>query len=170
MDLKQTMPLLKFSTSKAFYLRQLWFYNFGTHAITSKGHQPYMFTWIEDLAGNGSNEIASSLWYFTKISKNTTLQDVDHLVIWSDFCADQNKNFNIISLYQFMVLKGDFKLIDHKFPEVGHSYLDSDRDFGRIEKRLRKNQNIYTPEQYCNIIKDASQKKMLYWLIWNTTF
>jgi len=57
-----------------------------------------------------------------------------------------------------MILKGDFKIIDHKFPEVGHSYLDSDRDFGRVEKKLRKNQNIYTPEQYRNIIKDASKK------------
>lgn len=57
-----------------------------------------------------------------------------------------------------MILKGIFKIIDHKFPEVGHSYLDSDRDFGRIEKKLRKNQNIYTPEQYRNIIKEASIK------------
>jgi len=52
-----------------------------------------------------------------------------------------------------MILKGDFKIIDHKFPDVGHSYLDSDRDFGRIENILRKNQNIYTPEQYRSIIK-----------------
>lgn len=161
MDLQQTMTLPKLSTSKAFYLRQLWFYNFGIHAITVKGHQPYMFTWTEDLAGKGSNEIASSLFYFVQLSKNTTLQDVDHLVVWSDSCAGQNKNFNMISLYQYMILKGDFKIIDHKFPEVGHSYLDSDRDFGRIEKMLRKNQNVYTPEQYRSIIKDASKKNVV---------
>lgn len=47
-----------------------------------------------------------------------------------------------------MVLQGLYEIIDHKFPEVGHSYLDSDRDFGKVEKRLRKHQNIYTPEQY----------------------
>jgi len=57
-----------------------------------------------------------------------------------------------------MIMKSYFHTIDHKFPEVGHSYLDSDRDFGRIEKRLRKHQNFYTPEQYRNIIKEASKK------------
>ncbi|CAG4946621.1 unnamed protein product [Parnassius apollo] len=50
-----------------------------------------------------------------------------------------------------------FKVIDHKFPEVGHSYLDSDRDFGRIEKVLRKHDTVYVPEQYRNIICKASR-------------
>lgn len=36
-----------------------------------------------------------------------------------------------------MILKGDFKIIDHKSPEVGHSYLDSDRDFERIKKKSK---------------------------------
>ncbi|KAL1493809.1 hypothetical protein ABEB36_009497 [Hypothenemus hampei] len=47
------------------------------------------------------------------------------------------------------------------FPEVGHSYLDSDRDFGRIEKALRKHQNTFTPDQYREIIRSASTKDSL---------
>ncbi|CAG9817182.1 unnamed protein product [Phaedon cochleariae] len=47
---------------------------------------------------------------------------------------------------------------NHKFPVVGHSYLDSDRDFGRIEKVLRKHSTIYTPGEYRTIIKSASVK------------
>jgi len=58
-----------------------------------------------------------------------------------------------------MIMKSYFHTIDHKFPEVGHSYLDSDRDFGRIEKRLRKHQNIYTPEQNRNYYKRSFKEK-----------
>lgn len=53
-------------------------------------------------------------------------------------------------------------MIEHKFPEVGHTYLDSDRDFGRIEKNLRKHQNIYSPEVYREIIvKSCSKNKII---------
>lgn len=47
-----------------------------------------------------------------------------------------------------MILKGYFEIINYNFPEVGHSSLDSDWDFGRIEKRLRLHENIYLLEQY----------------------
>lgn len=69
-----------------------------------------MFKWTEDIAGKSSNEVASSLWYFSQIAKTTILENVEHLnIIWSDSCADQNKNLNIICLYQYMILKGIFK-------------------------------------------------------------
>ncbi|GBN13366.1 hypothetical protein AVEN_127509-1 [Araneus ventricosus] len=45
-------------------------------------------------------------------------------------------------------------VIGHKFPEVRHSYFDSDRDFRRIEKNLRKHENIFLPELYREIIME----------------
>ncbi|GBM55055.1 hypothetical protein AVEN_146094-1 [Araneus ventricosus] len=50
-----------------------------------------------------------------------------------------------------------FKVIEHKFPEVGYSYLDSDLDFGRIEKNLRKHEAIFLPEQYRGIIMQSGR-------------
>nr|CAI5830760.1 unnamed protein product [Callosobruchus analis] len=67
----------------------------------------------------------------------------------------------MICLYQYLILKGYFRCIDHKFPEVGHTYLDSNRDFGRIEKLLRKYDTVLKPDKYREIISTASRKNQV---------
>lgn len=67
----------------------------------------------------------------------------------------------MLCLYQYLILNKFFKVVDHKFPVVGHSFLDSDRDFGRIKKVLRKHQKIFIPDQCQDIIKSASTKNSL---------
>ena len=44
----------------------------------------------------------------------------------------------MITLFQLLLVSRRFKVIDHKFPEVGHTYMDSDRDFGLIGSQVRK--------------------------------
>lgn len=67
----------------------------------------------------------------------------------------------MVCLYQYLISKGRFKVIDHQFPEVGHTYLDSDRHFGSIEKEIRKHQHICIPEQYCEIISKSNKKNLV---------
>lgn len=153
-DLQQVMQLPKLTTSRAFYLRQLAFYNLGIHSISSSGVKPFMMTWTENIAKRGSDEVLSCLFEFIQ-----NQDPIEHLVVWSDSCAGQNKNFNLIAFYQYLILHQYCKTIDHKFPEVGHSYLDSDRDFGRIEKVLKKHEKISSPEEYRSHIKSASNSK-----------
>lgn len=133
----------------------MWFYNLSIHIITKEGEQSSFFTWTEDVANRGSNEVCSAV--LTLVEFNNVIKEKDHVIFWTDSCSGQNKNFQLIFLYQYLILKGIFKVIDHKYPEVGHSYLDSDRDFGRIEKVLRKNETVYLPDDYRQIISKASK-------------
>jgi len=80
------------------------------------------------------------------------------LVAWCDSCAGQNKNFFIICLWQYLILMKSFCSIEQKFPEPGHSYLDSDRDFAQIEKLVRKEQNIYTVDKYVNLFAQSQKR------------
>lgn len=159
LDLQQTMPLPQLSTYKAFYLRQMLFYDLGIHIIAKDVDRTICCTWTENEASKGSNDIVSSL--LRAIEVDDLLKQKDHLILWTDSCSGQNKNFLMVCIHQYLVGTGKFKIIDHKFPEVGRSYLDSDRDFGRIEKCLRKHQTICTPDQYRAVIVSSNRKNMV---------
>ena len=160
-DLQKTMPLPKLSVGIAFYLRQLWMYNLGVHAISKNYNKPYYHIWTEDISGRGCEEIASCLLAFVEeigLGRANTTEGT-HLIAWSDSCSGQNKNFVMLSVWQFLMLTKKFKIIDHKFPEPGHTFLDSDRDFAQIEKLVQKHENIYTIDQYMAILIESQSRK-----------
>ncbi|CAG4956559.1 unnamed protein product [Parnassius apollo] len=49
--------------------------------------------------------------------------------------------------------------IDHKFLVSGHSYLPNDGQFGIIESASRRHGQIYSPDQWIEIIKTAKRKE-----------
>ena len=153
-DLEKTLPLPKLSVSKAFYMRQLWVYNMGIHLVAKGKEGPYFNVWTEDEAGRGVTEVASALMVFVQSlqTKGGTL------IAWNDSCSGQNKNFLMLCLWQYLVAKNFFHCIQHKFPEPGHSFLDSDRDFGRIEAVVRRHENVYTLDDYCDIMLKSAHK------------
>ena len=113
-----------------------------------------MFTWLEGEGGKGCNEIGSTLLAFEDLLEHNK----DKLIAWSDGCYGQNKNNAIVGVWMYFIKSGKFKQIEHKFPVVGHTRLDSDRDFGKIEIRLKKEGDIYTSDQYKKIIQTAQKK------------
>jgi len=64
----------------------------------------------------------------------------------------------MVCLWQYLIATKRYTIIDHKFPEPGHSFLDSDRDFAQIEKRVRKHEVIYTVDKYAEIFIDSQKK------------
>lgn len=50
--------------------------------------------------------------------------------------------------------------IKMRFLESGHSFLPNDTDFSKIECALKRQQRIYTPEDYMEIMKGCKRNKM----------
>ena len=151
-DLQQALPTPKLSSSPAFYKRKLWTYNFCVHDAVSETAS--MFVWCETTAGRGSNDIASCILQYLK---NVTVS-AKTMIVFSDNCSGQNKNFNILSLWQYLVADGSFEEIIHIFPVSGHTMMPCDRDFGDIERKLRKTKCVYTTSEYVEHIKDSRSK------------
>ena len=148
-DLQQTLPTPKLSTGVAYYKRKLWTYNFGIFNL--KEQKATMYVWDEVTARRGSIEITSALCHW--IEENQ--KDETHLILFSDNCAGQNKNLNMVLSNLRMIHQGKFFRIEHYFLVPGHSYMPCDQKFGNIELALRKRPNIETKDDYIRIIKSA---------------
>ena len=64
----------------------------------------------------------------------------------------------MICLWQHLIKAGCFDCIEHKFPEPGHSFMDSDPDFAHVEQALSKHQNVYSVDQYQDITASCTRK------------
>ena len=82
-----------------------------------------MNVWLENQEGRRCGEAMSALLTFFE---NPEILGSE-LDAWTNSCTGQNKKI-MISIWQLLLFTGWFKVIDHKFPEVGHTYMDSDRD------------------------------------------
>jgi len=71
-----------------------------------------MFLWPETVAGRGSNEIGSCLLKCFELADMAAKT----LVVFSDNCSGQNKNYNIMSLWLYLIDIGRFTEIRHCFP------------------------------------------------------
>lgn len=155
-DLQQVQPLPFLKENKSFYNRKMWLYNFGT----STGVQPFFFLWTEIMASRGSREITSCLKKFMVEYLIKEDQIYDPLIGWSDSCGGQNRNFMMVCFFLWLLHRYEnIKSLLHRFPEVGHSFLPNDRDFGDIEKAKKKKEAIYSVNQYVHLMENASKKK-----------
>ncbi|CAH2000738.1 unnamed protein product [Acanthoscelides obtectus] len=155
-DLQQTLPTPLLTTSKVFYLRQLWTYNFCIHNLGTG--EARMYTWDETVSGRGSQEIGSCLLHFFK----SLPSNITKIIAYSDSCGGQNKNKNICKLFMFAIKATHIKEIHHKFLEPGHTYMECDRDFALIEKNKKKIPQVFIPSHWREVIAASNKKFMIH--------
>ena len=147
-DLQQTLPTPRLTTSAQYYKCKLWTYNLGIHNLTDD--HPYFYVWNESEAKRGSVEVASCINHF--VNNYVDPEKVKKLIIFSDNCAGQNKNYNLVLFYLRLIHQNRFSSVHHYYLETGHSFLPCDRDFGVFEKHL-KGKEVYSTDGYIELMK-----------------
>ena len=61
----------------------------------------------------------------------------------------------MLCFWQYLLLTKRFKVIEHKFPVPGHSFLDCDRDFAKIEVASRQRKHVYSVDEYQSLMMNS---------------
>jgi hypothetical protein len=149
-DFEKNLPLPITKVSYEYYLRQLWIHNFCIHDM--KSGKADMFPSFENFAAKGPNETISCLDFYIR----NRISGIKKLFIFSDNCFAQNKNRYIWIYYLSLIMNNYLEEITIIYPIPGHSYLDCDRDFGRIDK-TDKIEKVGTPSQWVSLIKKTDK-------------
>lgn len=112
-----------------------------------------MYVYNEGTGKKGQNDVTSLLFHYLKGLQNPK----EHLVLFSDGCSGQNKNYVMVHfLYMLVHYFKMFKQINYIFPIRGHSYLPNDQDFALISKRKIK-ETAETPQEWIDIINGCRE-------------
>lgn len=151
MDFQKNIPLPLTGIGQEYYKRQLWLHNLGIHDCVK--NKATMFLYAEHYAGKGPNEVLSCLRYYI----DNIPSSVKQLHIFADNCYSQNKNKYMLAYIESLA-NSRFQMVEMHYPIPGHSRMPCDRDFGRIEKRKKKEDRIIVPSEWIKLIKETDLK------------
>lgn len=152
-DCQQNQAMPKIPDQASYFSRQLNYYNFTMAESVGKDEMDHFgYTWTEDQAKKGSNQIASAMCHRLM---NTNYDDIHTVRLFADGCGGQNKNVQVLCMACWWLVNKAPKSVDTVqlvYPVTGHSYLPPDRVFGRIEKLIRQEEEILSPSDYKKIV------------------
>lgn len=156
-DCQKNLTLPKIPDQSVYYSRQLYMYNFTT--VTGDSHSSLtaenvrIFAWTEEQQAKGANQIASAMFFTLN---NSNLDGITKIRLVADGCGGQNKNSIMLAMCLKWLSSSNSTVSEMElvFPVVGHSYIPPDRVFARIEKIIRKTEEIVEPDEYLAIFKE----------------
>lgn len=164
-DCEKNLVLPKVPDQICYYKRQLYLYNFtvvkGSSKQKLKTDNVFIHTWLETDRPKSANEISSAVY---DTLSNLTIEDsVSEIRLMSDGCGGQNKNICMISMCikWFASAPRNIKKLQLIFPITGHSFIPPDRVFGKIEKVLKKQDTIISPDYYYDTFQETGIVKKL---------
>lgn len=138
-DLQKVLLLPILPTKECFFKSRLVCFNETFGSLSNK--PDYAVLWHEAISGRKAISIISTIYALIQ----NTCDDMDHLIIWADNCAAQNKNWRLYFASCVIVnTHKDLKSITFKYLEKGHTYMRSDCIHGAIGKKLKRSSRIYT--------------------------
>ena len=152
-DLMKMLPLPFVRNNKAYYSRSIWLYSSGIVEKNYAGKETtYFYNWTEWDGKKGSNEVTSIL--YTHLLK--IIGTYKKIFLYCDNCGGQNKNIILFSMLLFLSSK--FKVyIKILYPVRGHSFLPSDRSFGRVEQKRKNIDMIMTVSEYTKLFQRVGE-------------
>lgn len=157
-DLQAVMQVPKGQVSLFFYKSRINCFNFTISDL--RAQDVICFFWDEIVGKRGAVEIGSCvLRYIDTLLQKHPDKDIA-IIFYSDNCGGQQKNKYLLTAYAYAVVTKRVKSITHKFLIRGHSQNEGDNVHSVIEKQIKrhiKSGPIYTPQQYCTLIRTAKK-------------
>ena len=157
-DFKKILCTPKTEASCLYYKRKLCVYNFTIYDVVR--HQGFCYIWTENDAKKGASEVSSCLLDFIQ---RKVADGVETFIMWSDNCGGQNRNSIVFTMIAYTSAKYSI-MIRQNFLEIGHMQNEGDAVHAAIERHA-KGRKIYTPEEWCDIIRGTKIKNPKYEVI-----
>ncbi|CAG9792679.1 unnamed protein product [Diatraea saccharalis] len=157
-DFQKNLPLPKLPDQITYYSRQLYFFNLtmvvGSSNDSLGKDRVFAYCCTENQFNKDSNLVASAVYHrLTHIDKT----GIRNIRLVADGCGGQNKNCIVLGACSKWLLENqNISSIELVFPVTGHSYMPADRQFGIIEKKIRKMDTIVHPDEITDVISETS--------------
>lgn len=155
MDLQSLLQIPSTADSLMYYSRKLNLYNLSIYQFKPPQKDAHCMIWTEINGKRGSVEIASAIYLWIK----NLPEAVTHVTIYSDTCSGQNRNQYIAAFLLYLVHTHEtIKVLEQKYLESGHSYMEVDSMHSAIEKE-KKYTDTYSIIDWKGIMQRARSKR-----------
>ena len=139
-DLQKVIMLPRLPGNKtAVFTRRIILFN-ETFAPAGGHGSPHGYLWHEGIRGRNDEDIVSTYVKFLE-----RLSDVSDVVIWTDNCTAQNKNWTLYSGLAHFVNQSSnaFQKIVLRYFEKGHTFMSADSFHKNVEEAMASKKKLY---------------------------